>query len=62
MHGSSSKKRHFVWSRGKDILKLNNTINKLNIILYYSLSLNTCEYLICPIYQKNFNQAFKSFF
>ena len=43
MHGSSFKNRHFVWSRAKDLLKLNNTINKPNSILYYSLSLNTCE-------------------
>ena len=46
MHGSSFKNRHFV---AKDSLKLNNTINtsliKLNIILYYSQSLNTSEYV-----------------
>ena len=39
----------------KEILKLNNTINTclitLNIILNYSLSLNTLECLICQIYQ-----------
>ena len=36
MHGSLTKNRHFVRSRAKDALKINNTINKLNIILYYS--------------------------
>ena len=35
-HGSSFKNRHFVQSCAKDSLKLNNTINRLNIILYYS--------------------------
>ena len=53
-------KTHFVRSENlvshaKDSLKLNNTINtcliRLNIILYYSLPLNTCECSICQIYQ-----------
>ena len=48
MHGSAFKNIHFV---AKQILKLNNRINtyliRLNIISYYSLSLNTCECLIC---------------
>ena len=39
----------------KDSLKVNNRIGtsliRLNIILYYSLSLNTCECLICQVYQ-----------
>ena len=26
MHGSSFKIRHFVWSRAKELLKLNNAI------------------------------------
>ena len=60
MHGSAFKDRHFVRSetlatRAKELLKLNNTINncliRLNNTLYYSLSLNTCECLICQIYQ-----------
>ena len=42
-----SRKRHFL---AKELLKLNKTINtcliRLNIILYYSLPLNTCECLI----------------
>ena len=60
MHVSSFKNRHFVWSRAKESLKLNKTINvssiRLNIISYYSLSLNTCECLICQIYQQNCNR------
>ena len=56
MHGTSFKNRNFVWSetlalRAKDSLKLNKAKNRLNIILYYSFQLNTCEYLICQIYQ-----------
>ena len=39
----------------KDLLKLNNTMNtcliRLIIILYYSLSLNICEYLVSQIDQ-----------
>ena len=58
MHGSSFNDTHFVWSetlaaRAKELLKLNKTINtcliRLNIVLYYSLSLNTCEFLISLI-------------
>ena len=48
MHGSSFKIIHFV---AKDPLKLNNAINRLNIALYDSQSLNTCQCLICRIYQ-----------
>ena len=52
MHGSSFIDRHLV---AKDSLKLNNTINicliRLNIILFYFLSLNIYECLICQIYQ-----------
>ena len=33
IHGSSFKIRHLV---AEEILKLNNTINRLNIVLYYS--------------------------
>ena len=60
MHGLSIKDRPFRWleilaARAKELLKRNNTINtcliRLNIILYYSLLLNTCESLICQIYQ-----------
>ena len=55
MHGPLFKNRHFVRLPAKDSLKLNNTIKtclkRLNIILYYFLSLNTCECLICQIYQ-----------
>ena len=51
MHGSSFKNRYFV---AKELLKLNNTINRLNISLYYSKSLNTCDCLICQIYQHKF--------
>ena len=40
MHGTSFKNEHSV---RKDSLKVNNTINRLNITLYYSLSLNTCK-------------------
>ena len=41
MHGSSFKNRHFVPSEilatsAKELLKLNNTINRLDFILYYS--------------------------
>ena len=41
MHGSLFKNRHLVRletlaSRAKELLKLNNTINRLNTILYYS--------------------------
>ena len=57
MHGSAFKNIHFVV---KQILKLNNRINtyliRLNIISYYSLSLNTCECLICQNCQGNFNR------
>ena len=61
MHGSSFENRHFVPSvtlalHPKEILKLNNTINRLNIILYHSLPINTYEYLICLIYQQNGNR------
>ena len=56
MHDSPFKNRHSV---AKEMLKLNNTINTclrmLNIISYYSLSLNTCECAICQIYQQNCN-------
>ena len=38
LQGSSFKSRHLV---AKDSLKLNNTINRLNVILYYFLLLNT---------------------
>ena len=52
MHDSSFKGRRLVV---EDSLKLNNTINtcliRLNIILYYSFTLNTYECLICQIYQ-----------
>ena len=48
LQGSSFKSRHLV---AKDSLKLNNTINRLNVILYYFLLLNTYECLICQIYQ-----------
>ena len=45
MHGSSFKIIHFVQSCAKVSIKLNNTVNtcliRLNIILYYPLSLNT---------------------
>ena len=55
MHDSSFKERHFVQSEtlakhAKDLLTY-NTINRLNIILYYSQSLNTCEFLTSQIYQ-----------
>ena len=59
MYGSSFKNRHSVRSetlatRAKESLKLDNTINtcliRLNIILYFSLSLNSCECLIFQIY------------
>ena len=47
----SFKDGHFV---AKELLKFNNVINtsliRLNIILHYSLPLNTCAYLICQIY------------
>ena len=54
MHGSPFKSRnffwkHFVWLLAKDSLKLNNTINRLNIVLYYFISSNTCEYLMLDI-------------
>ena len=52
---SSFKNKHFVLSRSKEVLKLNKAINtfliRLNIILYYSLLLNTCECLVRSIYQ-----------
>ena len=52
MHGSLSEDKHFV---AKELIKLNNTTNicltRLNIILYNPYSLDTCEYLICQIYQ-----------
>ena len=55
LHGSSFRNRHLV---AKDSLKLNNTINtcllRLNSILYYSLSLNTCECLISTHLRQNF--------
>ena len=35
MHDSSFKDKHFAQSSAKKILKLNNTINGLNIILHY---------------------------
>ena len=54
MHGSLSEDKHFV---AKELIKLNNTTNicltRLNIILYNPYSLDTCEYLICQIYQSN---------
>ena len=50
---SSFKNRHFV---AKDLLKLNNTIKRLNIILYYSQSLSACECLIGQIYEQNCNR------
>ena len=53
MHGSSSKNRHFV---ANYLLKLNNTIKRLNLILHYSLPVNICEYLICQVYQQNCNR------
>ena len=47
MYGSSFNDRHLV---AKDSLKLNNTVNtsliRLNIILHYSLPLNTCDCLM----------------
>ena len=49
-----------IWSRAKELLKLNNAINTflimLNIILYYPFSLNARECLICQIYQKHHNK------
>ena len=48
--GSSLITRHFAGSRGKDLLKLNNAIHRLKIVLYYSLPLNICECLLCQIY------------
>ena len=52
MHGSSFNDRQLV---AKDSLKVNNTINtcliRMNIIFYYSYSLNICECVICRIYQ-----------
>ena len=60
MHDSSFKNRHFFRLRAKDLIKLINTINTcligLNIILYYSLSLDAYECLICQIYQYNCNR------
>ena len=59
MHDPSINERYFVLSvtlatHIKDSLKLNNTKNTClisrNIILYYYLSLNTCECLIFQIY------------
>ena len=40
---------HFIWPRAKN--SRDNTINRLNIILCYTYSLNTYEYLICQINQ-----------
>ena len=52
MHGSSFNDTDFVPSCAKELLKLKNTINScLNKAEHYSLSLNTCECLICQIYQ-----------
>ena len=56
MHDSPFKNKHFVWKHfvwllAKDTLKLNKTINRLNIVLYYYISSNTCEYLICQMYR-----------
>ena len=45
MHLSLFTDRYFVQYRSKDSLELNNTINMMNIILYYFLSMDTCEYL-----------------
>ena len=53
MHDSSFKNKNFVT---KDSLKLNNTKYRLNIILFYSLSLNICECLKYQIYQYNCNR------
>ena len=55
-HGSSFQNINFVESetlvaRAKDSLKLTNTINRLKLNLYYSLSLNIYDCLICQIYQ-----------
>ena len=36
MHGSSFKNIHFVRLRAKELFKLNDTINRLSITLYYS--------------------------
>ena len=55
-HGSSFKRRDLVDSHAKEILKLNNAINMLYIILQDSWSLNTHESLICVIYQQNCNR------
>ena len=45
MHDSSFKNRNFDWLRAKNSIKLHNTINnsliRLNFILFYSFSLNT---------------------
>ena len=51
MYGSPFKNKHFVLWHVEDLLKRSNTTKtspiSLNIILYYSSSLNTCESLIC---------------
>ena len=51
---------HTLAIRGKELLKLKNTIItcliRFKIILYHFLSLNTFECLICQIYQKNRNR------
>ena len=65
MYDPSINERYFVLSvtlatHIKDSLKLNNTKNTClisrNIILYYYLSLNTCECLIFQIYRQNCNR------
>ena len=56
IHDSLFKNKHFVWSRAKDSVNFSNTINRLKIILCYSLSLNICECLICQMEQQNCNR------
>ena len=51
MHKSSFTNRHFVRLCTKEILKVYNMINRVNIILWYFFSLNTCECWICQICQ-----------
>ena len=45
-------------------IKRNNAVNtclvRLNVILYHSWTLNTCECLICQIYQQNCNIWWKN--